>query len=95
VKNYIGLTIVALTFGSFVVFQSAPAAFVFATAMVGLIVAEYFDLEAAKITKPSKSLEELQALAERTATELSEIKNKVSGLSVAQAARPPFPIQRR
>lgn len=78
----------ALAFVLFIALPGAPAAFAMCMAFASVWAASVIEYLEAKTIKPSKSVIEIQQLAEQTAADLAEMKNKISSLSIAAAAKP-------
>lgn len=67
--------------------DSAPTAAVLLGAVAAACFLTYLDI---KTIRPTKSLLQLQEEHDRLRAEVDEMKNKISGLSIAQAAKPSF-----
>ncbi len=72
--------------GFFVYSPSIASALVFCMAFAGVAGGEILD--ASQVEAEKKSLESVRLLAEQTATEVTDLRNRVSSLAVGQATRP-------
>ncbi len=87
-RYFIALTVLVWSAVTFSLNQTASSACVAVAALAGLWLADWMNLEESKLTKPSKSLADLQAAVEQHQKEFDEMKSRVSTLSIAQAAKP-------
>lgn len=84
----IAILVLGFAVGGMLGTPTIPDACFAVAALVGLWLADWMDMQEAKQTKPTKNLLDLETSVEALQKELTEMKGRVSTISIAHAAKP-------